>query len=262
MSHSVRPYTVFLSQDLLTLGPTVPYTLAVDLSQPWTNSSINAFVIEKPNDMMLYRRPTIWYESSSNTIYNWGGWAYGYDETNNTWSDIWSFHPDGHGGGTGWKKGLQPSADGSSLTAPAGGLYAASSDKFYQLGGLQQPSWGKDPNIFLPGFTVFDSTTSEWRNSSSASATGSGFVALGEAQHVPNFGKSGLVVFLGGISTSKQTEFYNSDGIELVDTSLVTIYDIDSGAWLHQTADGAVPVARSAFCVTGAMSSDNNSFDL
>ncbi|KAH0565964.1 hypothetical protein GP486_000632 [Trichoglossum hirsutum] len=113
----------------------------------------------------------------------------------------------------------------------------------------------------LSGLTVFDFQQKDWKNESSTGYSSEGYGVFGESTFVPLFGKSGLLLVLGGDSPPNQTFFYEQ-GAALVDMSNITVYDIYTHQWYHQTATGDIPQGRSEFCMVGAQGLDNSSYEL
>lgn len=237
-------------------------TLAIDLSTSWTNSSVTAIVNSCPDQMQTVRRPVLWYNAHSNFVYEWGGWPY--DDNHDSW--LWSFQPDGKGGSA-WTQNPAPASSGQTLTAPAGASWVSTSTALYSLGGALVP----DPNdhttnyptpvTAIQGLVSQNFSSNSWNNQSSLGYSESGYSVYGDASFVPNFGQSGLLVFLGGSTPSNQT-YWHQKGIELADFAMIPVLDIRSGAWYHQTATGDIPPGRSEFCQVGVPASDNSSYEM
>lgn len=108
----------------------------------------------------------------------------------------------------------------------------------------------------LPGLQFFNYTDLSWKNYSSASFGLDGTSFYGQLQHVPTWGKYGLVVALGGGPVTT--------GSELFDMSNVSVWDQNTQNWYYQTANGNTPLdippSRSGFCVVGASASTNGTY--
>jgi hypothetical protein len=234
------------------LNPTVNNTLSIDLTQPWTVSTVNALFAPKPSTMAPVRRPYLWYDPVSNLIYERGGWAYDGDSYS---YPLWSFQPDVEGGVV-WNVAQDTSA-AEQYTSTVFSAFTASNANFYSLGGVLS----SDIDNTVEGFLTYDFGTSGWSNSSSAGAAQSAYSVQAEAVFIPNFGKMGLLAFLGGDSPPNQAYQYEK-GAALVDMSNITIYDPDSETWYHQTATGSIPPPRSEFCAVGSAPTDNSTYEM
>lgn len=213
--------------------------------------------------MKTSRRPLLWYNADNPHVYEWGGWTYdGNDKSNEKW--IWTFQPDGSGNAI-WSQNLAPSVDGQPLNTSFGSSAAYTTTNFYSLGGTYVPPATTDhwhtPNVTMQGLLGFDFSSNMWTNESSVHFARSGFSVLGEACFVPNFGKQGLLMFLGGDSPFNDTYQYTAANT-LVDMSIIPMYDISTGNWYHQTATGDVPSGRTGLCAIGAPAADDSSFEM
>jgi hypothetical protein len=232
------------------LNPTVNSTLSIDLAQPWTVSAVNALLAPKPSAMTPARRPYLWYDPVSNFIYERGGWGY----SENPYS-LWSFQPDGEGGVV-WNV-AQDTLVAEQYISTAFSAFTASNANFYSLGGVLS----SDVYTTVEGFLTYGFGTSRWSNLSSAGAAQSAYSVQAEAVFIPNFGKMGLLAFLGGDSPPNRAYQYEQ-GAALVDMSNITIYDPDRDTWYHQTATGSIPPPRSEFCAVGSAPTDNGTYEM
>ena len=232
------------------LNLTVNSTLSIDLSQSWTVSTVGALLTPKTSGMTLVRRPYMWYDPVSNFVYERGGWAY----NENSYS-VWSFQPDGHGG-LNWSV-AQDNSVAQQYTPTVFSAFTASNANSTSLGGVVSG----EGNTTVGGLLTYDFGTSSWSNSSSAGAAQSTYSVQAEAVFMPNFGKAGVLAFLGGDSPPNQTYYYEQ-GSALTDMSNITIYDPDSQTWYHQTATGSVPPPRSEFCAVGSAPTDNGTYEM
>lgn len=208
--------------------------------------------------MALARRPPLWYDPSSNLVMERGGWAYSDDPS----FYLWSFTPDGMGS-VAWELNTA-SSSAQALNPTFGGAFTASSTHFYSLGGADSNTGGSDPTQVseaLEGLTIYNFESGIWRNKSSLPSSQSGFSVQGQGNFMSNFGRAGLLAFLGGDSPPNSTYEYEA-GAALVDMSNITIYDVNSDSWYHQTATGAVPPPRSEFCSVGSQPADNSSYEM
>lgn len=238
-------------------------TLAIDLSTSWTSASVSATSHERPSHMKTSRRPLLWYDAKNNDVYEWSGWTYdGNANENENW--IWTFQPDGHGGSQ-WNQYPAPATKDSSLSTIFGSSTVYTPTAFYSLGGTLVPpviqGFQYLANTSIQGLLSFTFSDNTWTNTSSVEFAPSGFSVLGEACFVPNFGKEGLLIFLGGESPPNNTYHYQN-ATALVDMATIPVYDIHTGAWYHQVATGDVPSGRTGLCAIGAPAADNSSFEM
>jgi hypothetical protein len=244
----------------------VNITLSIDLSQPWTPSNVSANANGKPPTMLHSRRPIIWYNPFTTSVYEWAGWTE--DAAVISQYQLWTFIPDGHGSAS-WSLSTPPSTNEGSVMPTFGSAWAASTTELYSLGGAEPISGSSSsynngynfPTISLFGLITVDLSSNTWHNVSSAGASPSGYLDQSQAVFVPNFGTNGLFVVLGGDTPPNQTYYYQA-GESLAPMSNVVIYDVESDNWYVQTATGDVPPPRSEFCMVGASSSGNSSYEM
>lgn len=172
---------------------------------------------------------------------------------------LWSFKPDGTGGGT-WNKEIgnsDPAFD--HLTRPFNGYKAYGGDSALVLGGISnfQTSPATEQladDVKLPGLLELNMTTKTFTNSSAKSFNAGQNGIQGQMHYVPSFGPNGLFVMMGGSS------FPGSDS-NLIDLGNIWVYDAVENKWFNQTATGNVPEKRKDFCTTG-LNSTNGTHDM
>jgi hypothetical protein len=242
----------------------VNQTLSILLSTSWTNSSVNILAIDKPADFPHLKYPWLWWNGVSRSIYSFGG------ETSYAVSNIvpplsiWALVPDDNGGGT-WSEIYGPSDNiFNSLTRPNGGSPAFTPNAGYCLGGYVS-EWTSPQTIGLGGYLLvaglvsFNFKDSSWSNISSAMYSLNGFSAWVETQFVPSYGKTGVLLMVGGDAPTSQN--YNA-GSALRTMTNITIYDTYTQQWYHQTATGDIPAPRLQFCIAGAQAADNSTYEM
>ena len=199
--------------------------------------------------MQIMARPWLWYEPQNHKVYEWGGGPYG----NNDTSFLWTFTPINNGS-VSWTLSPAPAVNGLVLNRSIFTAASAASDTtFYSLGGVT--NLGETfvtPDVAVQGLVEHDFAANTWLNLSSKPATQSGFLVSGGASYTIGFGEAGFLIFLGGAIPS--TQIYDFDGTQQADMSLITLYDIHSGKWYHQTATGTIPPPRQFFCLVGSSS--------
>jgi hypothetical protein len=97
-----------------------------------------------------------------------------------------------------------------------------------------------------------------WANESTRLLSPNGLATAGQLIYVSTFGKSGLLVSLGG--SYFPLPAYD-DGSETLPFSEIPIYDIESGNWLKQVASGQVPRWRLNFCAAGVQG-NNGTYEI
>lgn len=226
-------------------------TISIPLAQAWTNSSVQSYSIvtnRSVTDGHWSKRPALFYDPLNDKIIQWGGWPY----DNGDLSYSFSFTPNNHGT-VAWSKDDTPITNEVDQSSPAvfGAAFIASNSSFYSLGGsIAEPS--ASPLIAVQGLTEYEFASDKWTNTSSLSATASGYLVGGQAAFTPDFGQAGFLVFLGG--SDPDTQEFDPDGAPLVDMSNITLYDLEQKTWYHQTTTGTVPPPRQYFCSVGGRS--------
>ena len=226
-------------------------TISIHLAQAWTNSTVQNYSIDtqRPNnDGHWSKRPALFYDPLSDKIIQWGGWPY--DNGNLSYS--FSFTPNSHGT-VNWYKDDTPITNEVDQTSPAifGAAFVASNSSFYCLGG-NVAELSDNLYIAVQGLVEYEFASDKWTNTSSLSATTSGYLVGGQAAFTPDFGQAGFLVFLGG--SDPDTQAFDLDGAPLVDMSNITLYDLEQKTWYHQTTTGTIPPPRKYFCSVGGTS--------
>ena len=199
----------------------------------------------------------LWYDQSAKTLYRYGGFPY--TNVAGTYSQsLWSLPIDDSTelASTQWSEKTVTGTDGLSSDgrAPGGAAFTSSNTTFYALGGSSATTW----QVPVQGLLEFDNAGSSWKNQSSVGATSTGYWTMAAAAFGSNYGSKGYLMFVGG--TASETAPGYTTTTNLIDMSLVSLYDIATGTWYQQTASGDIPKARSSFCYASASSA--NSFEM
>jgi Kelch motif len=151
-----------------------------------------------------------------------------------------------------------------SLTRPAAALGAYGNGTGYLFGGYATA--GTTPQtanvegfLPIPGIVSYNIETGTWKNESALGYSTYGTAIYGEMQFVPNVGKEGLLVVLGG-STSDAVRWTNR-GSNYISFERINMFDPATGEWHNQTASGTIPGARERFCSVGAQG-DNGTYEI
>lgn len=227
-------------------------TLSIDLSGSWIASSVVINAFNKPSDLPNAQASTLWYNANASSVLSFGGQTYGASSTT-----TWALHPDGTGAGS-WSQVSFNDPNWQSIGRPAYGLDAASSTAGYSLGGTVSNGDGSK-NYAVPGLVTFDFASGKWSNLSTIGTySASGLAVGGSSQFVPLYGKSGVILMIGGSIPSAPGD---TDGPLRV-LSNITVFDVATQKWYSQTATGDVPQARNVTCVVGAQGSNGSSYEM
>lgn len=116
--------------------------------------------------------------------------------------------------------------------APGGSVYTYANSTFYALGGGTP-----DYQSAIREFLIYDGTAGTWTNDSSKYATSTGYWSLAAAAAAAGFGSAGHLVFLRG--TSSETDPGVTTSTQLMDPSIITLYDLASGVCTRSLRPGA-----------------------
>ena len=154
-----------------------------------------------------------------------------------------------------WSEVTSQNGEAPSLNKvrPAGGAATYGNGVGYILGGFQ--AYGASPGgpfWPLPGLIAYNQSSNTWSNMSSAGFSVYGTSIFGNAEFVPNFGPSGVLIFFGGQDSGPI--LWNDEAQNFLHFSNISIYDIASETWYWQTATGSVPPDSIMSCTTGVQS--------
>jgi hypothetical protein len=247
------------------------YTYSIDLSVGWNNQTVSLNRIDKTG-VPLLNAANLWKDPSNTSFY-----AYNGELTSSSYdvgppeNELWQFTPSGNSGTwTNVGVSAQASSNFTKLLRVTNAASTYGNGVAYALGGYQ--NWrtsfkapfyqnGGITHIDMPvsGLVSFDMGTGSWSNITSASFTESGSFARGQLQYVPGYGASGLLIPLGG---STSTALDNNDGHTILnDFATISMYHIASGTWHTQATSGDVPSGRQSFCSVGVQG-DNGTFEV
>ena len=210
---------------------------------------------------------TLW-AAENNTLYAFGGQPpHPLNSTVaravNVTNTLWRFDADGKGGGS-WSTSLASAGSTfSTLKRPAGALWASGDGKGYAMGGIRGDLYYSPDGINWPvlgGLLAFDQDANTWSNHTVGLASG-GALIDGGMHYAPTFGKSGVLVALGGESRTPNSPTARPPQ----PLTSVFVYDIAENMWYTQSTVGATddstPPPRYRFCMTGAQST-NSSYEI
>jgi Kelch motif len=245
----------------------VNQTLSLDFSKSWDNNTFpNVRTIPKSSCPSL-NEIILWPDPTNNSFYAYGGelsYLVPFASSSTVpLESFWIFKADGNGGGSWSQLDMSDNPTWISLTRTAGGLWAASRNAGFNLGGYAgsrtSQRTGIDGFIPIPGLQTYNYTTGGWTNNSALGYSTFGTAQAGGMVHVPTWGPAGLLVMVGGQTSPLNTW---SDGGTMVPMSNITVFDPQSQTWYHQTALGEVPSQRTRFCTVGVRGGDNSTYEI
>ncbi|KAE8450750.1 hypothetical protein EG329_005663 [Mollisiaceae sp. DMI_Dod_QoI] len=239
-------------------------TLSIDLSTSWTNSSVVINSNSKPDGVPNLDDGSLWYDAKNNVLYaGFSGAAPRFNAPSPYPLGLWSFAPDGQGGGTWSAASTETSQLKNSFTRPYQGLSTWGGEGAITIGGyissLTSPATS-NLTVFkpVPGVVSFNMTTGRFANSSASGYNFNGTAERGVLHYVPSFGPEGIYILLGGDISGLDRY---SAGEDKVSFANLTIYDPASGNFYNQTATGNIPQGRIEFCATG-INSTNQTYEI
>lgn len=119
--------------------------ISIDLTKHWTNSSVVLHSSLKPDGVPSLNNGGIWTDLRNNIMYTgFAGVNSFFGNSNTSPQGLWSFSPDGNGGGS-WEN-LNNTADASFVNQPRpfDGSVASGDGSGYFLGGKSLPKFSDD----------------------------------------------------------------------------------------------------------------------
>ena len=114
--------------------------------------------------------------------------------------------------------------------------------------------------VLQDNFLNFDSRSNLFVNKT---ASVLGHIALGTLVHIPDMGKDGILVYLGGAEgPSGWVPTGSTDGMTLQDLGAVWVYDINNSRWYSQKTSGVTPLGRISACAVVIPSQDKTSWNI
>ncbi|KAI4137595.1 MAG: hypothetical protein LQ341_005083 [Variospora aurantia] len=228
-------------------------TLSIDLSTDWVNDTVVLKTTNKPSGVPTLSSPSFAYDEQNDIFYSgFAGRASDYgDRPDPPPFNLWSFKPDGAGGGT-WNREL-PAKDQAldGATRPAKAFQAFGGGSALVFGGVSTGRTSPKTehltvDIKLPGTLQLDMAAKTFANHSGNDDSPIHAV-WGQMHYVPFFGPNGLFVKMGGSSLPER-------GANLLDFARLQVYDAATNTWYEQRATGNIPQGRKEFCTAGVNS--------
>ena len=229
-------------------------TYSIDLTISWTNdtSSTPWYQTDKGYAPLL-NNEVLWKDSSNTSFYAYDGSLVPNSGQSTPSNQLWQFIPDGSNSGY-WNQSTPLSNSiFPSLQRTHGQASCYGNGVGYALGGIDD-----DSNVPSPGLISYNTTSAWWSNLTTDGFTDSGTSMFGQLQYIPGFGTAGLLIALGG-QTSSQTTWTPSQN--LLSFQSVNIFDPVSGIWASQMVSGSQPPARTDFCSVGVQG-DNGTYEV
>ncbi|KAK0668863.1 hypothetical protein QBC41DRAFT_117590 [Cercophora samala] len=228
--------------------------LSIDLSKDWSNDTINIQSSPKPDGVPNLRDGGIWVDEKNGVLYT------GFAGTESFFGDgalypqgLWSFVPNGSGGGD-WRS-LNDTADPSfvDLPRPYKGQTSSGDGQGYFLGGFVGNETGRETT--LSNLNTYDFATNKLTNLTVSGVSTRGLEQYGGMLYVPNFGNRGILINVGGDQDGRV------EADDLISFRRVQVYDPETQTWFEQKTSGNNPQPRKQFCMAG-MASNNHTYEL
>lgn len=136
---------------------------------------------------------------------------------------------------------------------------ASSNKKYYSLGGTitydvtTNGAEGIPTQMVMEDFVIYDYGTQKFSNVSRTTPHS----LAGKAQFVPQYGKEGVVLFLG----RKNPVDRGAASLDLADLGSIQVYDVYTDTFYTQAATNA-PTGRYSFCSVGASNEETSSYEM
>ena len=211
----------------------------------------------KPSGLPNLDNPSLWYYEADDIFYTgFTGYPSGLGSLQSDPLSLWSFKPDGTGGGA-WNQTIGPNSSvWEPLTRTGGSLMAYSQTKALILGGDISYYEPVSPQTLLSSAVQFDMESQSFTNLSAPCCNATGGIERGAMQFVPSFGPEGIYIAMGGLNGLT----YNTTN-GLIGLSTVSVYDPAKQEWYNQTTTGSPPSARVSFCTAG-INSTNDTYEM
>lgn len=191
-----------------------------------------------------------WPQNDQKTVFVWGGSEV--DNCNFWWNcdakasptalaNTWRFEADGAGGVI-WTMLEDPSPFKRKIDA----LTVTAEGIGYAMGGLDNFDSGAVASL---GMITYNMEKNTWSNGTVPCYDSPCSIHRGAAHFLPDFGKDGILLSLGG-ATDRFIGTGN-DATDLEDFGTIHIFDLADQKWLTQATSGDIPEKRVNHCVVG-----------
>ncbi|GJC84223.1 kelch repeat-containing protein ARB_01230 [Colletotrichum liriopes] len=206
---------------------------------------------QSPKDALQTQRQAYFVDTSSNTVYGWGGLVSRDSVPSQT--QLGKFVANGVGGGS-WGAETESSHEGlAELRRSHGGAVASTPDSGFYFGGVSEVTQAVKKDTMIAGYLQFDfkSQRKTWVNHTNARYSPSRTRYSASAHYVPTFGPNGLVMIIGGNE-------YDAESDEPKNVRMDTLWFLDpvTQEWYSQRTSGNPPASRRWPCTVGAQSTN------
>ncbi|KAK4169165.1 hypothetical protein QBC43DRAFT_284419 [Cladorrhinum sp. PSN259] len=224
--------------------------VSIDLRKDWTNESVTLRSSPKPTNVLSLKNGGIWVGHNKGVLYT------DFSGTESTFGDniiylqgLWSFTPDGSGGGS-WEN-LNKTANPSFVDLPRPYINQVASGN--GLGFFLKRFVGNDTSKYttLSSLTTYNLGSHELTNLTVTGVSNRGLDQMGGMIFVPNFGNQGILVNMGGDQDGRV------EADDLVSFRRVQVYDPEKQRWFEQKTTGEIPQPRKGFCIASAPSANH-----
>jgi hypothetical protein len=282
ITSGISAYCFTLPSSVLTCPLTDENLISVDMTSSWdwkTNVSISQFARQESGSVAGMKWPVNVHDGAlyggavdSSTLTMFGGTTSGFNESfpnylipPDTRYGIWSYDIEGD---------LWTAVDTSDSldTIPSWGASAEVPERnlaFYVGGQFDEGTasstqYLENSTVGVSGMVVIETTTNTVKNITGLSAIKTNRQGAGLV-YVPNFGKAGMLVLIGGQTQTLNEGYIAMDEIKVFDIATMDLTGLSGSGnnlWYSQTATGDIPSSRVDFCLVAAPAQDNSSTNI
>ena len=225
----------------------------IDLSNDWTNSTLQIQSIPKLSGVPDLVKAGLWYDPAADTLYSGfaGRSSYIGNETGQIPDyplGVWQYGPVNSGSATFRPTIASTDALWDTLIRPCSGLITYTGSKGYVIGGADALDVRDDYTPAIDGILEFDFRTKTLMNVTIQGTLFDAGIHTAGVLFIPAFGSQGIIIVIGGEDAA----------INLVPMDSVSIMDVASGQWYIQKVGGTIPRPRKSQCIAGAMSQEGS----
>lgn len=225
----------------------------IDLSNDWTNSTLQIQSIPKPSDVPDLVKAGLWYDPAADTLYS--GFAGRSSYIGNATGQIpdyplgvWQYGPVSSDSATFRSTLASTDALWDSLIRPCSELITYTGIKGYVIGGADALDVRDDYTPAIDGILEFDFRTKTLMNVTIQGTLFDAGIHTAGVLFIPDFGSQGIIIVVGGEDAA----------INLVPMDSVSIMDVASGQWYIQKVGGTIPRPRKNQCIAGVRSAEGS----
>ena len=199
-------------------------------------------------DFPAIKRGALWVDDEAKHLYSWGGEGTSDDSEGAEDKNLWTFEPDGDGGGKWMAKSPKNPPDRASEAG-----YATCGNTGYLLGGilneLTDSSFDVEDEPY-EGFHSLDLKTGKWAKKDTGDFNAPyGSYQGGRATCGSITDSDPLLFFFGGRAAKEKDETPTD-----MPFNKLNFYDTKTEKWYVQSTRGDIPSGRGYFCAVGTQS--------